>query len=129
MTLDTSGKRLYDTPRNLLSAGVGYDNRTFYANFLGRHTGSFYGDLANKEKIGGYTVFDLNLGYRLNNLGGYLKNATLTLNLNNVFDKQYLSGVNSGSVSADPVDADFYDAPQYYKGAPRALVAGISIDI
>ncbi|WP_437881961.1 TonB-dependent receptor family protein [Pseudomonas sp. LRF_L74] len=128
-TIDTSGKQLYDTPRHLLSAGIGYDDKTFYANFLGRYTGSFYGDLANKEKIGGYTVFDLNLGYRLNNLGAALKNATLTLNLNNVFDKQYLSGVNSGSVSADPADAAFYDAPQYYKGAPRSLVAGISIEI
>lgn len=126
-SLDTRGNQLYDTPRNLFSAGIGYDNQTFYANFLGRHTGSFYGDLANNEKIGGYTVFDANLGYRLKDLGSALKETTLTLNLNNVFDKHYLSGVNSGTVSADPADGDFYGAPKYYKGAPRALVAGISV--
>ncbi|KAF1072364.1 MAG: Ferrichrome outer membrane transporter/phage receptor [Pseudomonas citronellolis] len=127
-TLDTSGKQLYDTPKQLLSAGLGYDDQTFYANFLGRHTGSFYGDLANSERIGGYTVFDANLGYRLKNLSPALKQTTLTLNLNNVFNKQYLAGVKAGSVSANPDDGSFYTAPTYFRGAPRALVAGVAVE-
>lgn len=127
-TLDTAGNQLYDAPRHLLSAGIGYDDQTFYANLLGRHTGAFYGDLANDERIGGYTLFDANLGYRLKGLSPALKQATLTLNLNNIFDKQYLAGVNSGAVSANPDDGDFYSAPKYHRGAPRSLVAGIAVE-
>lgn len=126
-TADTKGNQLYDTPRQLLSAGVGYDNDAFYANFLGRYTGSYYGDLANNEKIGGYTIFDLNLGYRFKDLVSGLKETTVSLNANNLFDKQYLSGVKSGTIDADPSDANFYGAPHYYKGQPRSLVASLTV--
>ncbi|MBD1550593.1 TonB-dependent receptor family protein [Pseudomonas typographi] len=125
---NTAGKQLYDSPRQLFTAGLGYDDQVFYANFLGRYTGSFYGDLANNERIGGYTVFDLNLGYRFKHWGGALKQTTVSLNLNNAFDKQYLAGVNSGAVSANPDDSAFYSAPKYYRGAPRSLVAGIAVE-
>lgn len=127
LTADTKGNQLFDAPRRLLSAGVGYDNEAFYANFLGRYTGSYYGDLENSQKIGGYTVFDLNLGYRFKDLVSGLKETTVSLNANNIFDKQYLSGVKSGTINADPSNPNFYGAPQYYKGQPRSLVASLTV--
>jgi len=127
LTADTKGNQLFDAPRRLLSAGVGYDNEAFYANFLGRYTGSYYGDLENSQKIGGYTVFDLNLGYRFKDLVSGLKETTVSLNANNLFDKQYLSGVKSGTINADPSNPNFYGAPQYYKGQPRSLVASLTV--
>jgi iron complex outermembrane receptor protein len=126
-TADTKGNQLYDTPRQLLSAGIGYDNQAFYANFLGRHTGSYYGDLANNEKIGGYTIFDLNLGYRFKELVSGLKETTVSLNANNLFDRQYLSGVKAGTIDANASDTNFYGAPTYYKGQPRSLVASLTV--
>ncbi|WP_110950868.1 TonB-dependent receptor family protein [Pseudomonas bohemica] len=126
-TADTQGNQLYDTPHQLASAGIGYDNEAFYTNFLGRYTGSYYGDLANNEKISGYTVFDLNLGYRFKGLIPGIKDTTVSLNANNIFDKQYLSGVKSGTIDADPANTDFYGAPTYYKGQPRSLVASVSL--
>jgi iron complex outermembrane receptor protein len=127
LTVDTQGNQLYDAPHRLVSAGVGYDNEAFYANFLGRYTGSYYGDLANTQKIGGYTVFDLNLGYRFKDLVSGLKETTVSLNANNIFDKQYLSGVKSGTINADPTNPNFFGAPQYYKGQPRSLVASLTV--
>ncbi|PRA26181.1 TonB-dependent receptor family protein [Pseudomonas poae] len=127
LTANTQGNQLFDAPRRLLSAGVGYDNEAFYANFLGRYTGSYYGDLENSQKIGGYTVFDLNLGYRFKDLVSGLKETTVSLNANNLFDKQYLSGVKSGTINADPSNPNFYGAPQYYKGQPRSLVASLTV--
>lgn len=124
---DTKGKQLFDTPRQLFNAGIGYDNQAFYANFLGRYTGSYYGDLANNQKISGYTVFDANLGYRFKDLVSGLKETTVSLNANNLFNKQYLSGVKSGTIDADPSDANFFGAPQYYRGQPRSLVASVSV--
>ncbi len=127
LTADTQGNQLFDAPHRLVSAGIGYDNEAFYANFLGRYTGSFYGDLANTQKIGGYTIFDVNLGYRFKDLVSGLKETTISLNANNIFDKQYLSGVKSGTINADPGNPNFFGAPQYYKGQPRSLVASLSV--
>ncbi|MDR1648266.1 MAG: TonB-dependent receptor [Zoogloeaceae bacterium] len=116
---DTRGKQLFNTPKILATAGVGYDNGQVYANLLGRYVGSFYGDLHNREKISGYAVFDLKLGYRLKIAE---HSAILRVNVNNLFDKHYLSGVSSGVVSAD------YETPAYYRGTPRTLVATLSFD-
>ena len=127
LTANTRGNQLYDSPNQLLSAGVGYDNSRLYANFLGRYTGSYYGDLANNEKISGYTVFDANVGYHFKDLVSGVKDTTVSLNVNNIFNRQYLSGVKAGTIDADPRDTNFYGAPTYYKGQPRALVASVAV--
>lgn len=126
--VDTKGKQVFNTPRQLFTAGVGYDNKTVYANVLGRHTGSYYGDLANDEKVGGYTLFDINSGYRLKGIGGGLKEAVFSVNVNNVLNKHYLAGTYSGSVSANPADGSFYSAPQYSVGEPRSIVSSVSVE-
>jgi len=127
LSAPTKGNQLFDTPENLASASVGYDDSRFYLNILGRYTSSFYGDLANSEKINHYTIFDLNAGIRLNDLFGVVRNATLSANLNNVFDKKYLAGVNAGSVNASP-GGNFYAAPTYLRGAPRSLFVNLAVE-
>ncbi|MDR2166150.1 MAG: TonB-dependent receptor [Zoogloeaceae bacterium] len=116
---DTRGKQLFNTPKYLASVGIGYDDGALYGNFLARYVGSFYGDLANREKIGDYTVFDLNFGYR-KKLSGH--EVVFRLNLNNVFDKHYLSGVKGGVVLADA------SSPTYYRGQPRSVLGTLSVD-
>ncbi|MDR2626344.1 MAG: TonB-dependent receptor, partial [Zoogloeaceae bacterium] len=116
---DTQGKQLFNTPKTLASLGVGYDDGKFYANLLGRYVGNFYGDLENREKIGDYTVVDAGFGYRLK---WEQHTAVLRLNLNNLFDKHYLSGVATGVVSIDSA------TPQYYRGQPRGVFASLTID-
>lgn len=61
-----------------------------------RHVGSTFGDDANTLRTPAYTVADLALKYELENLTRNLKGMTLTLNVNNLFDKEYYSSCSSG---------------------------------
>ncbi len=128
LVADTTGKQLYNTPKNLATASLGYDDERVYFNALLRHTGSFYGDLVNSEKIRSYTVVDLAAGIRFPRLFNAINQATLSVNVNNLFNKHYLSGVYAGSVSATPGD-NFYSAPTYNRGAPRGAFVNLTLDI
>lgn len=56
-----------------------------------RVSGSAYADAANTQKIPGYGVADAMLRYELGRISPGLRNATLALNLNNIFDKAYFT--------------------------------------
>lgn len=122
----TSGRQLYNTPRNVASLGLGYDDTRYYANIVARYTGGFYGDLANTERIGSATVVDLNMGYRFKSPGLFIKSAVLSLNVNNLFNRHYIASVDSGSVSARPGTA-FYAAPTYWLAQPVNVFANLSL--
>ncbi|MCG6206788.1 TonB-dependent siderophore receptor [Rhodopseudomonas sp. HC1] len=61
-----------------------------------RHVGASYGDDANTLRTPAYTVVDAALKYDLANLAPSLKGTSLTLNVNNLFDKDYYSSCSSG---------------------------------
>jgi iron complex outermembrane receptor protein len=61
-----------------------------------RHVGASYGDDANTLRTPAYTVVDAALKYDLANVAPSLKGTTLTLNVNNLFDKEYYSSCSSG---------------------------------
>ncbi|MGX7741097.1 TonB-dependent siderophore receptor [Rhodopseudomonas parapalustris] len=61
-----------------------------------RHVGASYGDDANTLRTPAYTVVDAALKYDLANVAPRLKGTTLTLNVNNLFDKEYYSSCSSG---------------------------------
>ncbi|WP_047308588.1 TonB-dependent siderophore receptor [Rhodopseudomonas palustris] len=61
-----------------------------------RHVGASYGDDANTLRAPAYTVVDAALKYDLVNLAPSLKGTTLTLNVNNLFDREYYSSCSSG---------------------------------
>ncbi|MGX8884268.1 TonB-dependent receptor family protein [Methylovorus sp. SPW-M1] len=124
---DTKGKQLFNTPKNLASAGIGYDDGRFYSNLLARYTGSFYGDLENTQKIGGYTVVDLNLGYYFDIGSKLIKKSLISFNINNLFDKEALSGTYAGTVTADASSA-LYAAPTYNRLQPRSAFANLTLE-
>lgn len=61
-----------------------------------RHVGASFGDDGNTLQTAAYTVADLALKYELGNLNRSLNGAALTLNVNNLFDKEYYSSCSSG---------------------------------
>ncbi|PZA13913.1 TonB-dependent siderophore receptor [Rhodopseudomonas palustris] len=61
-----------------------------------RHVGASYGDDANTLRTPAYTVVDAALKYDLANVAPSLKGTMLTLNVNNLFDKEYYSSCSSG---------------------------------
>lgn len=124
----TRDKQLFNTPQHTLVAGLGYDDGKFYSNFLIHYTSSFYGDLANTQKIPGYETFDLNFGYHFHVPVRHLGAGTVSLNLNNIANRHYLGGVYSGTVDAAPGNS-FSASPTYIRGAPRTVFANISMEI
>ncbi|MEB0255806.1 TonB-dependent receptor, partial [Pseudomonas sp. 5S2] len=73
----------------------GYDDSRYYGNIAGKYVGSFYGDMTNKEKIEGRTVFDLNEGIYLPVDKKVIKTAALRFSMLNVIDKEYLSSART----------------------------------
>lgn len=93
----TKGNRFQFIPAHTASAWVDYTipgNGTFGDLTLGlgaRFVGSRYADNANTVKIDPYTVFDAALNYQLT------ENASLAINVTNLFDKEYISHVETWS--------------------------------
>ncbi|GAA3842860.1 TonB-dependent siderophore receptor [[Pseudomonas] carboxydohydrogena] len=61
-----------------------------------RHVGASFGDDANTLRTPAYTVLDAALKYELGNFAASFKGAMLTLNVNNLLDKEYYSSCSSG---------------------------------
>ncbi|MGS0742644.1 TonB-dependent receptor [Glaciimonas sp. GG7] len=120
VTLPTKGKQFTNTPRQMLSASLGYDDKRFFTTLTGKYTSSVYGDLTNNEKIGGFTLFDLTAGYRFEKIG-FMKGATITLAGLNLLNKQYLASVNSVATNAVAYGKAAAGVPYYIVGGARAL--------
>ena len=91
--LPTSGKQFANVPKNMLAANIGYDDGRFYGTFGGKYTSKIYGDLTNDEAISGRTVFNAGAGIYLPVDKKVVKDATLRLNVDNLFDKDRKSVV------------------------------------
>ncbi|WP_222863930.1 TonB-dependent siderophore receptor [Pigmentiphaga aceris] len=64
-----------------------------------RWTGSKYGDSGNTFRTPAYTVFDAALRYDLGEINAGWRGAELTLNVQNLFDKEYISNCNYSLVA------------------------------
>ncbi|KPA94143.1 TonB-dependent receptor [Pseudomonas asplenii] len=97
------GQRPVDVPRrtaNLwLSKALGDDVK---AGAGVRYVDARYADLANSTELPSYTVVDANLSWKA------LRNTTLGLQLNNLFDRQY-------------AQSQYNDGQQWIPGQPRSL--------
>ncbi|MBX3629115.1 MAG: TonB-dependent siderophore receptor [Nitrosomonas sp.] len=96
------GNRLALTPRHQVSGWLDY---TFYGNRLAglglawgvRHIGSNFGDIVNSLKAPSYTLFDAAVRYDLRHVHPTLRGAQLSVNMNNIFDNEYVSTCASGA--------------------------------
>lgn len=61
-----------------------------------RYVGATFGDDANTLRTPAYTIVDAAIKYELENLTPRLKGMALTLNVNNLLDKEYYSSCSSG---------------------------------
>jgi iron complex outermembrane receptor protein len=97
---DDTGNRLYNTPRNFGSFWNTYEFQD--ASLRGLKLGGgvvaasqSQGTNANDFQLPGYVTLNLMTSYNMKVAG---KNVTLQLNANNLLDKTYYSGTNTGSM-------------------------------
>lgn len=97
----TEGKRLNLVAKHKFNLGVTYaPSADWTTRFSGRYVGDRYADLENTStgNMPGYFVADLKISKRVP-LGQLVRQAELTLAVNNLFDKEYVSqkGVWAGA--------------------------------
>jgi iron complex outermembrane receptor protein len=116
----TGGKNVVDTPQELFNSEIGYDNGTFWGKLGLSYVGKRYFTYTNTGgKVDSYAVFNLGLGYRLENLD-FGKNLSIQANVTNLFDESYVSTLGSnGFVNAG-------DAQTVLAGAPLQWFLSLS---
>ena len=118
-TLATSGKQFPLAPKYMSGLSAQYSEGSFTAQLRGKYTGKVYSTLMNDDNVGGYTVFDLYAGYKLES-STFLKNPVIKFNVSNLFNREYMSptGVSNNAAAN----------PRYYIGAPRMTSLALQAD-
>lgn len=99
--LPTTGKEAVRAPKVQAAIAVDYDDGTFFGNVGIKYVGKQYSTFMNDQQIPSYTTMDIGLGYRFRApAGSGFTKPELRLNLMNVGDKKYLSGVNSATTNS-----------------------------
>ena len=99
--LPTIGKQAVRAPKLQAAVAVDYDDGRFFANLGIKHVGRQFATFMNDQAIPSYTTVDASLGYRFNLSGDSpFTKPELRLNLLNLGNRQYLSGVNSPTTNA-----------------------------
>ena len=99
--LPTTGKQAVRAPKMQGALAVDYDDGRFFSNLGVKYVGRQYATFMNDQEIPGYTTVDAAVGYRfaVASDAGFTK-PELRLNLLNVGNRKYLSGVNSPTTNA-----------------------------
>jgi len=114
----TPGNRVPAVPHHLVSGWANYHVTagTFEGLSFGggvRYISQTYGDEANSFRVPGFTLFDAAVRWDLSHFGGYLKGKEVTLNANNLLDREYISSCSSTTAC--------------YFGARRVVLAGLRL--
>lgn len=100
--LNLKGKAPVGVPSQQASAWARYQLQGGPLAGLGvgggvRYIGSSYGDEANTMKVPSVTLFDLMLDYDMGRVSPSLKGMQVALNVQNLFDKEYIASCSGDS--------------------------------
>jgi iron complex outermembrane recepter protein len=118
--ISCKGKQVTDAPEYMAKIGASYTTKGFTITPIVRYIGERYGDVENKERIGAYTLVDLNLGYVLKQIWGF-REVSFGLNFLNLFDERYISIIKVDQ------DATQSLSTTYYPGAPFTVIGSIGV--
>jgi iron complex outermembrane receptor protein len=121
-TVAISGKQVVDAPKTMFSTELNYENAAWFARLGGKFTDKRYYTYQNDGQVPSFWVATLSSGYKLKSLG-MLKDVSLQLNVNNLFDKRYFSTIGSnGFGTSDPTGT----SQTLLAGAPRQVFLTLS---
>ncbi len=128
--LPTAGKTAVRSPKVQAAFGLDFDNGGIFANLDIKYVGSQYATFDDDEKIPSHTQADATLGVRLPDLG-FIRKPEARLNLINLTDAKFLSGVaavesnarDAVGVHGAPIAGT---APTYFVGPGFAAVLTIA---
>lgn len=128
--LPTKGKKAIRTPSLSGSLGLSYDDGNLFGMVSVNYVGPTYSTFMNDERLASFTTTNITIGYRLKKIS-FAKTPQIQLNLLNLGQSGYLSGVNSVSFNAKSAKGVFGTAitgkaPTYFVGGGFAGVVSLS---
>jgi len=110
--LNIDGNQVPNTPKFMYKLGLNYEDFGVSIKPTFQYFSSRYGDLTNKEQIGGYSIVNLNIS--TDRVRIFNKKVTAYVDIQNLLDTKYISRISVG---------DTYGT--YYVGAPFTIAVGI----
>ncbi len=128
--LPTAGKTAVRSPAFQGALGLDYDDSTYFGNLALKYTASQFATFNDDQRIPSHSQADATLGLRLPDFG-YIKRPEMRLNLINIADAKFLSGVASVTPNAQDARgvhgaAVAGSAPTYYVGPGFAAVVTLA---
>ena len=128
--LPTAGKIATGSPTWTGNVALNYDDGLFFGNIQARYVDSQYSTFTNDQKMPSYATADMSLGRRLPSIG-FVKVPTIKLNILNLANTQYLTGIYATQFNATTTRATNGKSisgtqPTYIVGAGIAAVVSIS---
>lgn len=125
--LPTRGKTAVRSPSLQASAGLTYDDGHVFGFASVHYTGRQYATFLNDERISDHTTGDIALGYRFADMARF-KAPSLRLNLINITNEHYLSGIADPTLNARDATGRYGttiagSSPDYYIGGGFSALA------
>ena len=115
--IPTDGKTVVDSPKQLFSSEIAWQDGPWDARIGAKYTGKRYITYLNDSSVPSYWLMDAAAGYEVGQVGP-LENLHLSLNITNLADKKYFGTVGSnGFVVSDPQGYNW----TVLTGAPRQV--------
>lgn len=115
----TEDKQVVDVPEWMAKAGFIWNYRNFEAVPMLRYIGTRYADAENLTEVDSYFLADLRMSYTLPELY-WTKEVKLSLELNNLFDKEYITRINAS-------DTTRAGQASYHPGSPFNAMLTLSV--
>lgn len=113
------GNQVPDAPEFQVKGIASYRIGDFTLSPVVRYFSSRYGDILQEEKIGDAVIFDFDITYTRSFPEIGIKKMDISLSFNNIFDKEYISIINT---------ADYQTlGSSYHPGAPFTMYATASL--
>lgn len=124
--LNSEDNQIVDTPEFMFKTGLIYKCDfdkigTFEVVPMLRYLGERYGDVEHKEQIDDFITADLNLKYRRRLKSFDNTTMNVALQLQNIFDEEYISSISASDDSRAGITA-------YYVGAPFTTILSVSFE-
>jgi len=111
--LDIKGKYVPFLPENMVTLALDYKKSGYVFGTSSKYNSHIFGTRDNQDKIDNYMLTDAYMGYSKILKNYALKSIDIMLNVNNVFDEDYLA--TAGAFG------DTVGSSTYFVGAPRSV--------
>lgn len=118
--IESKGHQLPDVPLFMAALSTNWRTHEFIVSPTVRYLGERYADVENKYSVDPYFLLDLAMKKEF--AVTHNQNLTFTLAVNNLLDEEYISIISAADTSIG------LDAPTYYVGAPRTILASLQYD-